>query len=109
MPRHKRGQHLFSGAAMSSDIVASRDVTTGFLANRFSVVGNRFSVLLTIKIYNYIRQIILCITHYNVRTHKAVSTLICSFSRFRINEAMNIVYIYCVFIEKALLIQNRVN
>src|SRR6218665_1298116 len=35
-----------------------------------------------------IRQIILCITHCNIRTRKAVSTLICSFSRFCPNEAM---------------------
>jgi len=69
-----------------------------FFENRFSVVENRFSVLLTfIKINYYIRQIILCtgLTHCNVHTRKAVSTLICSFSRFSLNEAMNIVYTVC--------------
>src|SRR6218665_1089810 len=67
------------------------------LANRFSGVENWFKTgflfLLTfIKIYYYIRQIILCIPHCNVRTRKAVSKPICSFSRFSLNEAMNIVY-----------------
>src|SRR6218665_1610531 len=56
------------------------------------------------KIYYYIRQIILCITRCNVRTRKAVSTLICSFSRFSLNEAMNIVYTVC-FTEKLYLIK----
>src|SRR6218665_3685343 len=68
-------------------------------------VFNWFSVFTNLhKIYYYIRQIILCITHCNVCTHKAVSTLICSFSRFSLNEAMNIVYTVC-FKEKLYLIK----
>ena len=41
----------------------------------------------------YVKQKFLCIMHCNVRTCKAVSTLTCSFSRFSLNEGMNIVYI----------------
>src|SRR6218665_1177671 len=84
-------------------------LTLGMLKPVFWQTGFRLlktgfkPVLLTfIKIYNYIRQIIVCITHCNVRTCKAVSTLICSFSRFSLNEAMNIVYI--VFYRKNIIL-----
>src|SRR6218665_1028399 len=64
-----------------------------FWQTGFRLLKIGFQFLLTfIKIY-YIRQIILCITHCNIRTRKAVSTLMCSFSRFSLNEAMNI---HCV-------------
>src|SRR6218665_1544006 len=70
----------------SPNRISVRDIKTVFLENRFSVLENRFSVLLTfIKIYYYITQIILCITHCNIRTCTAASTLICSLSRLRIN------------------------
>src|SRR6218665_1080397 len=76
-----------------------------FWKTGFRLLKTGFRFLLTfIKIYYYIRQIILCITHCNVCTRKAVSTLICSFSRFSLNEAMNIVYTLC-FIEKLYLIK----
>src|SRR6218665_2167188 len=75
-----------------------------FLANRFSVIENRFLVLVTfIKIYYYIKKITLCIMRCNVCTRKAVSTPIWSFSRFNLNEVMNIVY--CVFYRKTVLIK----
>src|SRR6218665_673534 len=65
--------------------------------NRFSVLTNLHRNILLYK------QIILCITRCNVHTRKAVSTLICSFSRC-LNEAMNIVYTVCL-IEKLCLIK----
>src|SRR6218665_1022457 len=76
-----------------------------FWQTGFRLLKTGFRFLLTfIKIYYYISQIILCITHCNVRTRKAVSTLICSFSRFSLNEVMNIVHTLC-FIEKLYLIK----
>jgi len=80
-----------------SSNVGIRDVKTGFLANRFSVL------LAFIKIRYYTRQIILCITHCNVHTRKAVSTLIFSFSRCRSYEYS----LFCVFYRKTLLIKTR--
>src|SRR6218665_2710881 len=88
----KRIEIFFTGQAQTTD------VNIGFYGKPLSKTGFKplFVLLTSTKIY-YIEQI-MCITHCNVHvcTCKAVSTPNCSFSRFSLNEVMNIVFILCV-------------
>src|SRR6218665_898103 len=83
------------GTINYDELYSTRDVKTGFFwKTGFRLLKTGFKPVfgftnLHKNIYYYIRQIILilCITHCIVSTRKTVSTLICSFSRFRTNKS----------------------